>query len=194
MRILQRPFLVLLGFLSLRPESDAATFHVSTQGADSATGTADAPWRTIQRAVDALKPGDTALISAGVYRERIEVKSGGTAQAPITLSAMPGANVVVSGADLLADGWSKMDGLDGAHMHEWSLRFPINGPNDLTHPADPEHGLTGRTEQVIHAGRLLRQVLKREQLAPGSFYVRLWKPHQRKQRFNNEQREGRKVE
>ena len=95
--------------------------------------------------MDALKPGDTALIAACVYRERIVVKSGGTAEALITLSAMPGANVVVSGADLLADGWCKMEGLDGAHMHEWPLRFPINGPNDPTYPADPEHALTGRS-------------------------------------------------
>ena len=162
-----------LTFLSLVSLSDAATFYVSVRGSDSSDGTLEAPWRTIQHAVDAMKAGDTALVGTGVYRERIEVNHGGTADAPITLSAIPGASVVVTGADLLADGWSKMEGIDGGYAHDWALRFPINGPNDLTHPADPEHALTGRAEQVIHAGRLLRQVLKREQLAPGSFYVDL---------------------
>ncbi len=162
-----------LAFLALVQSSDAATYNVSVRGNDSAAGTTEAPWRTIQHAVDALKAGDTVLVGAGVYRERIEVNHGGTPDEPITLSAIPGANVIITGADLLADGWSKMDGLEGAYTHDWALRFPINGPNDLTHPADPEHALTGRAEQVIHAGRLLRQVLTREQLAPGSFYVDL---------------------
>lgn len=151
----------------------AATYHVSIAGSDTAAGTEVTPWRTIQHAVDALKPGDTAVIHKGTYRERIEVKSGGTADAPIAIVAFPGAHVVVSGADLLSDGWTKIDGSEGAYSHEWNLRFPINGPNDLTHPGDPEHALTGRAEQVIHAGRLLRQVLRREHLAPGSFFVDL---------------------
>ena len=58
--------------------------------------------------MDALKPGDTALVGPGTYRERIELKRGGTAEAPIALTAVPGARVVVSGADLLPDGWRKV--------------------------------------------------------------------------------------
>ncbi len=165
-------FLIAAALLAVA-SARAATYHVSTAGSDTAAGTDAAPWRTIQHAVDALKPGDTAVIHKGIYREGIEVKSGGTADAPIAIVAFPGAHVVVSGADLLSDGWTKIDGSEGAYSHEWSLRFPINGPNDLTHPGDPEHVLTGRAEQVIHAGRLLRQVLRREHLAPGSFFVDL---------------------
>ncbi len=153
--------------------AQAETFHVALQGNDSALGTAAAPWRTLQRAIDALKPGDTALVGPGNYRERIEVRLGGTAEAPITLAAAPGARVVVSGADLFSDGWSNIEGLDGAYSHAWDLRFPINGPNDLTHPGDKEHELTGRAEQVLHNGRLLRQVLRREQLAPDTFFADL---------------------
>lgn len=162
--------LLVLAFCSF---AGAATYHVAIQGQDAAAGTEAAPWRTLQHAVDALKPGDTAVIGPGIYRERIELKRGGTAESPITLTAAPGARVVVTGADLLADGWTKVGGLDGAYSRDWSLRFPINGPDDLTHPADKEHELTGRAEQVFHSGRLLRQVLRREQLAPGTFHVDL---------------------
>lgn len=172
-QLLQRSFLVLLGAMAVSPAAQAATYHVSQEGNDSAEGTAAAPWRTLQHAVDTLKPSDSVLVWPGTYRERIEVRRGGTAEAPISLSAMPGARVVVSGADLLPDGWSKVEGLDGVYSHDWGLRFPINGPNDLTHPADKVHELTGRAEQVVHLGRLLRQVLRREQLAHGTFFVDL---------------------
>ncbi len=158
--------------LALPAAAGATVFHVSARGDDAAAGTAEAPWRTLQHAADALKPGDTVLVGPGTYRERIELKRGGTAAAPITLSALPGARVVVSGADLLSDGWSKAEGPNGAYSHDWALRFPINGPDDLTHPADNAH-TTGRAEQVLHAGRLLHQVLSREQLAPGTFHVDL---------------------
>jgi parallel beta-helix repeat protein len=165
---------VLIPLLLVLPSvAGAATYHVSVRGNDAAAGTAAAPWRSLQHAADALKPGDTAVVGPGTYRERIEVKRGGTAEAPITLTALPGARVVVSGADLLPDGWSRVEGSDGAYSHDWTLRFPINGPNDLTHPGEKEHELTGRAEQVIHDGRLLRQVLRREQLAPDTFHVDL---------------------
>ena len=42
--------------------------HVSTTGSDSADGSADAPFRTIDRAAQAAGPGDTVLVHAGVYR------------------------------------------------------------------------------------------------------------------------------
>jgi parallel beta-helix repeat protein len=161
--------MVLSAFLEL--SVCGAEYRVSVSGSDSADGTAAAPWRTIQRGVDALKAGDTLRIGAGVYRERIELKTGGTADGSITIAAETGARVVVCGADLLADGWTRLP--DGAWEHDWALRFPINGPDDLTHPGDPAHLLTGRAEQVFDAGRLLTQVLKREQLGRGTFFVDL---------------------
>jgi parallel beta-helix repeat protein len=161
-----------IGCLTGAAHADA--YYVSLSGNDRASGTVATPWRTIQHGVDALNPGDTLFIGAGTYRERIEIRRGGTARAPITLAAIPGARVIVSGADRLRAGWSKATGAeDGSYVHEWGYRFPIGGPNDLTHPGDREHQLTGRAEQVIHGGRLLRQVLTRQQLAPGTFYVDL---------------------
>jgi hypothetical protein len=152
----------------------ANTFYVSLSGNDTADGAAGSPWRTIQHGVDLLKAGDTLLIGPGTYRERIEVKQGGSAQSPLTIAALPGAHVIVSGADRLSSGWSKVaNGEDGVYVHDWAYRFPIGGPNDLTHPGDREHQLTGRAEQVIHGGRLLRQTLTRQQLAPGTFFADL---------------------
>ena len=164
----------LLLALNLLRTAHANTLYVSLSGSDNASGTAAAPWRTIQHGIGALKPGDTLLIGPGTYRERIDMKQGGTSLAPITIAALPGAHVIVSGADRLQEGWSKAEGAeDGIYVHNWALRFPIGGLNELTHPGDKEHQLTGRAEQVVHAGRLLRQVLTRQQLAPGTFWVDL---------------------
>jgi hypothetical protein len=41
----------------------------------------------------------------------------------------------------------------------------------MAHPADEYHRLTGRCEQVVVDGYLLRQVLSAEQLAPGTFFA-----------------------
>ena len=163
-----------LALCGVRATARAETFYVSQSGADTAPGTAAAPLRTIQQGVSTLKPGDTLLIGPGIYRERVDITRGGAMQAPVTISALPGAHVVVSGADRLRDGWSRPDGSpDGVYMHVWTYRFPISGPNELSHPDDREHILTGRAEQVIDGGKLLRQVLTRPQLAPGTFFVDL---------------------
>jgi len=162
----------IISLSSARVRSE--TFYVAPDGIDTAAGSQAAPWLTIQHAADALKPGDTVVVSAGIYREQITLKQGGWDAAPITFSAAPGARVVVTGADRLDGGWTKAPEPNSAvYSHEWPHRFPIAGPNDLTHPGDKEHELTGRAEQVIHGGRLLRQVLARPQVAPGSFYCDL---------------------
>ena len=69
--------------------------YVSTSGSDSDRGTLAAPWRTIQKALDALRPGGTAVVRSGVYRESLVMRRAGTASAPITVRAFPGETAVV---------------------------------------------------------------------------------------------------
>ena len=78
MRIYLR-FAILLVCGSILP-APAATYYVSTAGNDSGDGSASAPWHTIQHAADALKPGDTAIIRGGAYRETITLRTSGTPQ------------------------------------------------------------------------------------------------------------------
>ena len=44
-----------------------ATLHVSPSGSDENAGTADAPFATVQAAVDAAEAGDTVLLAPGAY-------------------------------------------------------------------------------------------------------------------------------
>lgn len=73
----------------------AADYWVSSSGNDEAAGAQSAPWQTIQRAMNTLKPGDTAHVTAGTYREKVRIQVSGVAKAPLTLKA-EGA-VILSG-------------------------------------------------------------------------------------------------
>src|SRR5437660_1427453 len=107
-------FAVMLAAL----QAQAATYHVALSGSDTGAGTAAAPWRTIQHAVNALQPGDTAVVGPGTYREAVTMKRSGTATAPITVEALPGARVIVTGADRLDNGWSHVEGTtDAVYVH-----------------------------------------------------------------------------
>lgn len=61
-----------------------------------------ARFQTIQSAMDQAQPGDTIKVGAGIYRERIRFKSGGKANAPLTLSGDPGA-IIDGSSDVRLD-------------------------------------------------------------------------------------------
>lgn len=80
---------IALGLISglFAAPARAATYYVSTMGDDGAPGTQTLPWRTIQKAAESLKPGDTAVVMAGTYREQVFVESQGLPDRPVTLRA-----------------------------------------------------------------------------------------------------------
>lgn len=77
------------------PLSRGKTFYVSTSGRDSNPGTRSRPWRTVQRALNALRPGQRALVRRGTYTDDHVLRRAGTASAPITIAAYPGERVVL---------------------------------------------------------------------------------------------------
>jgi hypothetical protein len=125
-----------------------ATLQVSESG----------PFRTIQAAVNGAKPGDTILVHAGTYRETVRVTGDG-----LTITAAPGEEVTLTGADIIPAGEWIREGDKPVWRHTpWTYRGP-------THPNDDFHKVIGRTEQVVADGKLLRQVLLRDEMAPGTF-------------------------
>jgi Right handed beta helix region len=61
---------------------------VSLQGSDANPGTADAPYRTLQKACDQARPGDEINVRAGIHAGCVIYKSNsGTESAPITIQA-----------------------------------------------------------------------------------------------------------
>lgn len=56
----------------------ASTFYVAPRGNDANPGTRTRPWRTIQYAADRVRGGQTIVVLAGTYHERVVVKTGGS--------------------------------------------------------------------------------------------------------------------
>ncbi len=88
--------LVIAICLALLPVAplDAAEWHVDPAGDDAAAGDLAAPLRTIQQAVRLVSPGDTVVVHPGTYVESVDLTVSGTAEAPITVRALPGAVLV----------------------------------------------------------------------------------------------------
>ncbi len=88
----------------------ATTYFVSeAKGDDSRSGTIAqdpaTPWKTIQRAADAMAPGDTCVIRAGTYRETVTPKTGQS------FRNYEGERVVVSGCDIVSpESWKRFRG------------------------------------------------------------------------------------
>ena len=158
--------------LALHSSLLAATYEVAQQhpqASDDGSGTAEHPWKTIAKAAEKVAPGDLVVIRGGTYRERVVVKSSGTAQAPIRFEAGPGEHVVVSGADRLT-GWQKASPVQPVYHVPWSYQFNQHS-RTMTHPDDEYYRVIGRSEQVAINHYLLRQVLDASQMGPGAFFA-----------------------
>ena len=72
-------------------------YFVAVNGNDSNPGTIENPWRTIQKAADSVRPGDTVFIREGIYRERVLLNQSGTEDNYITLTNYPDEVPVIDG-------------------------------------------------------------------------------------------------
>jgi hypothetical protein len=73
---------------------------------DGGPGTNARPFRTINKAAEVLQPGERVVIAAGTYRECVRPARGGTAPSQmISYEAAPGATVIITGSEVLKDGW-----------------------------------------------------------------------------------------
>lgn len=83
---------------SILPPSTGAVYYVSTSGSDSNPGTVAAPWKTVQKALNTLQPGQRALVRAGTYAANLRMSRAGTPSAPITVEAYPGERPILAPA------------------------------------------------------------------------------------------------
>jgi hypothetical protein len=94
------PLPASLGTPAASPIVASCTRHVAPGGSDASPGDSAAPWKTLQHAADAAKPGDTVCIHAGDYRLTDEVlfAHSGAPDAPILFAGAPGEQVVLRGS------------------------------------------------------------------------------------------------
>lgn len=105
-RIIARIFrmLLLTAFVvpCLSTAAFAATYYVATTGFDSNPGTLSSPFKTIQKGIDVLQPGDTCYVRGGTYSGGLVLKQSGTSTARITLKNYNGETVTVNSGSVQA--------------------------------------------------------------------------------------------
>jgi hypothetical protein len=83
---------------TVRTTGPALTSYISPSGADGlGRGTADAPLKTLQYALDLALPGDDLRLLPGTYYGGFILAHGGTSTAPITLEADQPGTVALNG-------------------------------------------------------------------------------------------------
>lgn len=81
-----------------KPSRGPAYYVDPKRGNDTASGSIQQPWKTVQHGVRQLKPGDTLYLRRGVYHETVYLTRSGTADAPIVIAAYPGELPIIDGA------------------------------------------------------------------------------------------------
>ena len=135
---------------------------VAPDGDDAAPGTAEQPWRTLGRAVQATPSGGTVVLRGGTYRETVEVPS----TRRLTIQPGPGEAVWMSGSDPVTD-FVEVDGL-------W-VRSDFASPFSAG-TLDPSlvtttFPMAGDPDMAFLDGRPLRQVASHTDVVPGTFLV-----------------------
>ncbi len=102
-----------IGLLSGLAESKT-TWYVNGSGGGGGDGSQNKPFTRISSAAALAKPGDTVLVSGGVYRERVAPVNSGLENAPITYMAAPGEDVVITASEVLK--WSPSAAQGGSFM------------------------------------------------------------------------------
>ncbi|MCA1594114.1 MAG: DUF1565 domain-containing protein [Acidobacteria bacterium] len=101
---------------------DADGRYVSRSGSDTNNGSSNAPWRTIQHALDRVRPGETIYVRGGVYHEQLTFKRSGTPDAAITLAGFPGESVTLDGAGLNRKSCLSLESFDDITVRNLNIR------------------------------------------------------------------------
>ena len=158
----------------IAPVGEQSVFVDATSGSDSNPGNSSRPFKTIGRAAELAVANSrrnlatTITVNPGTYRESIEI-AGSTPDvgAPITIQASKNSAVIISGSDQWT-GWQADPQDPGTYVHPWTYSWGA-GETPKGFPAmDP---IVLRRELIFVNGKLLTQVLSRNQMSEGSFFV-----------------------
>jgi len=172
--------------------SFAKTYYVdgsAKNASDDNPGTKARPFKTIQRAAEVLQPGERVVVAAGVYREWVRPRRGGTSpDKMISYQAAPGAKVVIRGSRIIKDRWKPSGTTKGLWKLALKPEYFEHNYNPFTIPNITPKQFDGMSWAqrwrgkkpytlprglVFQSGRRLRQVNTRDALKkePGTYWV-----------------------
>ena len=88
-------------------------YFVATNGSNSNPGTQALPWKTISKAVQTVRAGNTVYVRGGVYTEQVDITKSGTQEKPIRFLAYPGETPVIEGSGVNLPTWDSLLNLAG---------------------------------------------------------------------------------
>ncbi|MBD3421354.1 MAG: hypothetical protein GF398_14655 [Chitinivibrionales bacterium] len=144
--------------LNPRPAAQAQTYHLAIehpQAADTNPGDKNKPWKSISKAAETMRAGDSVIIYGGEYRECVRPVCGGTSyDAMITYQAADGEPVIIKAMDAWTPLWRDESG--GC----WSAAYVPHKWDTPTSSEDSNPG--GRCEQIFANGTLLTHFKKKD--------------------------------
>ena len=144
--------LALVASAGARGDSAGRLLYVAPTGSDANPGTFKRPLRTIQQALDALRPGDTAYVRRGVYSETVDARRRGTRTANIALRAYPGERPVITGQFKITGAWFRVSGFvfrGGTAANPDDVAVYVSGGDDIWISANE---ITGSVSSGIFLG------------------------------------------
>ena len=139
------------------PPSTGQAFYVSSSsGSDANPGTITAPWRTLQKAFDALQPGQIAYLRAGTYGafcSASRFSRAGTPAAPITVQGYPGERAVLHGQIRLEGSYVRLAHVivEGPSCGTWGASTR-QGENLVLMLTGISHHVEVSNSEVYHGG------------------------------------------
>jgi hypothetical protein len=173
--------------LAFGPANETVEIVVdANSGLDTNPGTSERPVKTIGQAAELAMfnrrngTSTNVTIRSGTYREFVQITSGGPETGTsISFRAVRSGTVILSGSELWSD-WKVDPTNPQIYVHPWQYRWGLcQHPRGW--PAISDVGL--RREMIFLNGTPIIQVLSRDEMKPGSFFVNeangaafLWPP------------------
>lgn len=155
-------------------------------------GTKEQPFRHINDAAKVAQPGDTVLVSPGVYREYVNPIHGGTEENRITYQSVEPLGAVITGAEVVT-GWEPYQGntwvkrIDNAFFGDYNP-YVVEAYGDWYFAPSVRH-----TGAVYLNNRTMYETETLEECLAGQVYTPSWEPEYSVYKWFTQQEEGKTV-
>lgn len=106
----------------------AKDIYVSTSGSDNNSGSISSPYRTLNKATQEARAGDTVYLRSGTYSETLRPEHSGSAGNPIVFQSYQNEKVIISAMQPLS-GWQA----DGGNIYKTSVDWDLGQENFVMH-------------------------------------------------------------
>ena len=120
--------------------TDSKVYYIAPTGSDSNVGTFDSPWYNLQKAVDAVIPGDTIICRGGTYypnmmkdgtKTTVRLYALGTAAKYLTIKNYPGEFPILNFKDQPKQLNIRGIQLNGSYWHLFGIHITQAGDNGI---------------------------------------------------------------